>query len=108
YAASKHALLGYTRSAALELGKKGIRFQTICPHFVDSPMTDQSVTRIQEATGISESDARARLAGMNPDGELVSPVQIAHVAADGLDLKSAHVIWELTGIAVSDLTGKAN
>ncbi|MFT5198216.1 MAG: 3-hydroxybutyrate dehydrogenase [Planctomycetota bacterium] len=108
YAASKHALLGYTRSAALELGKKGIRFQTICPHFVDSPMTDQSVARIQETTGISESDARARLAGMNPDGELVSPEQIAQVAADGLDLKSAHVIWELTGIAVSDLNGKSN
>ncbi|MBL4770027.1 MAG: SDR family oxidoreductase [Planctomycetes bacterium] len=104
YAASKHALLGYTRSAALELGRKGIRFQTLCPHFVDSPMTDQSVARIQETTGLSESDARARLAGMNPDGELVQPEQIAQVAAEGIVITSPHVIWELTGSQVCDVS----
>ncbi|MDF1839451.1 MAG: SDR family NAD(P)-dependent oxidoreductase [Planctomycetota bacterium] len=103
YAASKHALLGYTRSAALEVGKKGIRFQTICPHFVDSPMTDESVARIQETTGISEEDARERLASMNPDGQLVDPKQIATVAADGLQSQSAHVLWELTGRRVTEL-----
>lgn len=104
YAASKHALLGYTRCAALEFGRKGIRFQTICPHFVDSPMTDQSVARIQESTGLSEPDARARLAAMNPDGELVRPEQIAQVAVEGLVFTNPHVIWELTGSQVCDVS----
>lgn len=104
YAASKHALLGYTRSAALELDRKGIRFQTICPHFVDSPMTDESVARIQEKTGASEEDARAQLAAMNPGGELVQPEQIAQVAVAGLEFDRAHTIWELTGCEVCDVS----
>ncbi len=103
YAASKHALLGYTRSAALELSRKGIRFQTICPHFVDSPMTDQSVARIQETTGKSAEEARASLAAMNPDGELVDPAQIAAVAVEGLNATQPHTLWELTGRRVTEL-----
>ncbi|MCA9000334.1 MAG: SDR family oxidoreductase [Planctomycetes bacterium] len=103
YAASKHALLGYTRSAALELGSKGIRFVTICPHFVDSPMTDQSVARIQETTGLSAEEARARLAHMNPDGELVSPQQIATVALAGLERPAAHTLLELTGREIHEV-----
>ena len=66
YCASKHALLGYTRAAALELASKGVAVNTVCPHYVDSPMTDVSVARIVEKTELSETEARAKLAANNP------------------------------------------
>ncbi|MEV8595184.1 SDR family oxidoreductase [Streptomyces sp. NPDC052012] len=39
YAASKHAILGLTRVAALELARRGIRVNAVCPGAVDTPMS---------------------------------------------------------------------
>lgn len=39
YCASKWALEGFTKTAAIELGPKGIRVNTICPTFIDTPLT---------------------------------------------------------------------
>ncbi|MFI1013502.1 SDR family NAD(P)-dependent oxidoreductase [Streptomyces sp. NPDC020965] len=40
YAASKHAVLGLTRVAAVELASKGIRVNALCPGAIDTPMTN--------------------------------------------------------------------
>ena len=77
YCASKHALLGYTRAAALELAKTNVRFHAVCPHYVDSPMTDHSVRRVMEKTGMTEEAARAFFAEQNPAGRLVTPEEVA-------------------------------
>jgi NAD(P)-dependent dehydrogenase (short-subunit alcohol dehydrogenase family) len=39
YCASKWALEGFTKALAVELGPKGIRVNTICPTFIETPMT---------------------------------------------------------------------
>lgn len=39
YSASKHGVLGLTRSAALEYGKHGIRINAVCPGYIETPMT---------------------------------------------------------------------
>jgi NAD(P)-dependent dehydrogenase (short-subunit alcohol dehydrogenase family) len=39
YAASKHALEGLTKAMAIELGPLGIRVNTLCPTFIETPMT---------------------------------------------------------------------
>ncbi len=42
YSASKHAVIGLTRSAAVEYGRYGIRINALCPSHVDSPMMDSA------------------------------------------------------------------
>jgi NAD(P)-dependent dehydrogenase (short-subunit alcohol dehydrogenase family) len=39
YCASKWAIEGFTKALAVELGPKGIRVNTICPTFIETPMT---------------------------------------------------------------------
>jgi len=73
YAASKHGLLGLMRSLAAEYAKTNLTVNAVCPGYVDTPMTDQSVSRVSEITGRSEGDARSAITNMNASGRLVSP-----------------------------------
>lgn len=97
YCASKHAIVGYTRAAALELAKKGVRANAVCPHYVDSPMTDASVTRVVETTGRSEEEARAFFASQNPGGALVQPEEVATAVWDLLSTDANGRVVELVG-----------
>ena len=77
YAASKHGLLGLMRSLAAEYAKTNLTVNAVCPGYVDTPMTDQSVARVSEITGRSEGDARSAITNMNASGRLVDPDGIA-------------------------------
>ena len=56
YAASKHGLLGLMRSLAAEYAKTNLTVNAVCPGYVDTPMTDQSVARVSRVTGRSEDE----------------------------------------------------
>jgi 3-hydroxybutyrate dehydrogenase len=79
YAASKHGLLGLMRSLAAEYAKSNLTVNAVCPGYVDTPMTDQSVARVSEITGRSEGDARSAITAMNASGRLVDPEAIGNV-----------------------------
>jgi NAD(P)-dependent dehydrogenase (short-subunit alcohol dehydrogenase family) len=79
YAASKHGLLGLMRSLAAEYAKTSLTVNAVCPGYVDTPMTDQSVARVSEITGRSEDDSRAAITSMNASGRLVDPDAIGNV-----------------------------
>jgi NAD(P)-dependent dehydrogenase (short-subunit alcohol dehydrogenase family) len=81
YAASKHGLLGLMRSLAAEYAKTNLTVNAVCPGYVDTPMTDQSVARVSQITGRSEGDARSAITNMNASGRLVDPQAIANVVA---------------------------
>lgn len=77
YTASKHGLLGLTRSLASEYAKSNLTVNAICPGYVDTPMTDQSIARVTELTGRSEDQSRSAISEMNASGRLVDPNAIA-------------------------------
>jgi NAD(P)-dependent dehydrogenase (short-subunit alcohol dehydrogenase family) len=77
YAASKHGVLGLTKCAALETAAQGVTVNAVCPGYVDSPMTDASVARISDKTGLSPSDVRARLEDMSPQKRLFTTEEVA-------------------------------
>jgi NAD(P)-dependent dehydrogenase (short-subunit alcohol dehydrogenase family) len=81
YAASKHGLLGLMRSLAAEYAKTNLTVNAVCPGYVDTPMTDQSVARVSEITGRSEAESRGAITSMNASGRLVDPQAIGNVIA---------------------------
>jgi 3-hydroxybutyrate dehydrogenase len=81
YAASKHGLVGLMRSLAAEYAKTSLTVNAVCPGYVDTPMTDQSVARVSEITGRSADDSRAAITNMNASGRLVDPQAIGNVIA---------------------------
>lgn len=96
YCASKHALVGYTRAAALELEGSGVTVGAVCPHYVDSPMLDAAVARLVEKTGRTEAEARDFFRRENPGGRLVDPAEVA-AACVALCTAGEGAIVELDG-----------
>ena len=77
YAASKHALLGLTRSLALEYARRGVTANCVCPGFVDTEMTQRSIENIVRSTGRTQEQARAALSANSPAKRLIQPEEIA-------------------------------
>lgn len=77
YTASKHGVLGLVRSAASELAGTGVTVNAVCPAYVDTPMTAETIATISAKTGRSEEQARAKLAARQPHGRLITPAEVA-------------------------------
>jgi 3-hydroxybutyrate dehydrogenase len=80
YTASKHGVLGLTRSVALEVALKGITVNAICPGYVETEMAQQAINNISGKTGKSETEARDVLNRMSPQNRLVTPEEVAALA----------------------------
>ena len=80
YSASKHGLLGLTRSTALEMAAKGITANAICPGYVDTEMTTRGVENITKKTGRSAEEAMEAIRKMSPQNRLVTSEEVAGLA----------------------------
>ncbi|MFT8417557.1 MAG: glucose 1-dehydrogenase [Acetobacter sp.] len=69
YIASKHGIIGLTKSAALECATKGVRINAVCPGVIETPM-------LEGLTGGNEA-AKAELIKAQPIGRLGKPEEIA-------------------------------
>ena len=81
YCAAKHGVVGMTRSLALEVARKGVTVNAICPGYTETELLAESVAGITNKTGASEDEARAQLLESNPQGRFVSPEEVAEAAA---------------------------
>lgn len=82
YVASKHGLIGLTRSLAHRLGPDGIRANAVCPGYIDTPMF---------APTIATPEARASFERKIPSGRLGEPDDIARVVRFLLSDEAAYM-----------------
>jgi 3-hydroxybutyrate dehydrogenase len=80
YSASKHGVLGLTRSAALELASKGITVNAICPGYVDTDMTTRGIENITRKTRLSAEEALDSIRKMSPQNRIISAEEVAALA----------------------------
>ena len=80
YCASKHAMVGFTRALANEVARAGVTVNAICPGYVNTPMTQASLDRIQAQTGRTREQALEALTATSPQGRLVEPEEVAYLA----------------------------
>jgi 3-hydroxybutyrate dehydrogenase len=97
YTASKHGVVGLTRSVALEVAAKGVTVNAVCPGYVDTGMTARAVENIRAKTGRPASDALEAIKRMSPQQRLVTPEEVAALAL----LLASHDGRGITGQAIN-------
>lgn len=80
YSASKHGVLGLTRSVALEVATKGITVNAICPGYVDTEMTTRGIENITKKTRLSADQAMDSIKKMSPQNRIIEPEEVAGLA----------------------------
>jgi NAD(P)-dependent dehydrogenase (short-subunit alcohol dehydrogenase family) len=81
YSASKHGIIGLTRTLALELAPRQITVNAICPGWVETDMGREGFRRIAGRKQVSEEQARELAAKMAPLGRVIEPWEVAGLAA---------------------------
>jgi NAD(P)-dependent dehydrogenase (short-subunit alcohol dehydrogenase family) len=93
YAASKHAVIGFTRSVAAELEGTGVVCNAVCPGYVDTEMTQESVARVAAKTGRAPEATLAAMMAASGQGRLISPEEVAQAV-----VKLCSLTGELNGM----------
>jgi NAD(P)-dependent dehydrogenase (short-subunit alcohol dehydrogenase family) len=77
YAASKHALVGLTRAVAAEVAGTGVTCNAVCPSFVDTPMTADTIRNVATRTGRDTSMSLEMILATSGQSRLVTPEEVA-------------------------------
>jgi NAD(P)-dependent dehydrogenase (short-subunit alcohol dehydrogenase family) len=77
YVAAKHGVVGLTRSLALEVARKGITVNAVCPGYTETDILRESIANVVAKTGRSEAEAMAEFARGNPQQRVMQPQEVA-------------------------------
>jgi 3-hydroxybutyrate dehydrogenase len=98
YVATKHGVVGLTKTVALELAEKGVTVNAICPGYVWTPLVARQVADQARTHGISEEEVvREIFLGPQPTKRFVQPEEIAELAV----YLSGEMARSITGAAIS-------
>jgi NAD(P)-dependent dehydrogenase (short-subunit alcohol dehydrogenase family) len=81
YVASKHAVVGLSKSIALEYGKHGITSIALCPNFVEGEMTDRTISGLATRRNVTRQEARDVIERKNPQRRIITPEEVAEMVA---------------------------
>lgn len=98
YAASKWAVVGMTKTWAMELGERGIRVNVICPGTVDGPRMDGVIEREAAATGAGFDAIKAGYTNQVSMRTLIAPTDIGEAAAWLLSPEARYVSGQVLSV----------
>ena len=81
YVASKHGVMGFTKTVALEVAEKGITCNAICPGYVLTPLVEKQIPDTAKARGMTEEQVKKDvLLAAQPTKQFVTTAQVAGTA----------------------------
>jgi NAD(P)-dependent dehydrogenase (short-subunit alcohol dehydrogenase family) len=95
--ASKWAIIGFTKTLAMELGEFGIRVNAICPGSVEGERIERVIARDAAALGKSEEDVRANYVAYTSMKTFIEPGEVADLVL----FLSSDAAKHITGQALS-------
>jgi 3-hydroxybutyrate dehydrogenase len=105
YIASKHAVLGLTRTFARELGPRGITVNAVCPGWVHTVASVRSARRMAERAGRSEADIFAEVSAAQALPGLMEPADVAGIYLFLASDLAANVTGQAFGVDRGEFLG---
>ena len=102
YSAAKHAVLGFTRSVALEFAGTGVTVNAVCPGYVDTPMTERTLANVVARADLPREEALAAVLASAGQDRLVRPEEVAAAVIDlcagGDELTGQSIVLKSGGV----------